>query len=346
MRPIDNPPNPWASSHVEWIDAPPPAELQVFEESAKSILSENDSPDIGFRFSLNPYRGCFHACNYCYARPSHQYWGFGAGTDFERKIVVKVNAPEKLREAFLKKSWQGELIAFSGNTDCYQPLEASYELTRRCLETCVEFRNPVALITKGALIRRDVDVIAALSKVARVHVNMSIAFADDDMARKMEPFAPAPSQRFKAMRELADAGVSVGVGIAPIIPGLNDSQVAEILERARENGATSAFRVMLRLPAEVKPVFLGRLQEEYPDRANKVVNGIRDVRGGALYQNAFGSRMSGSGPRWDAVEALFDITCRRLGLNLRREEEDHWQHEPTTFQRPGDQLSLFGRGEP
>ena len=342
MRPIDNPPNPWASSHVEWIDAPPVADLQVFEETAKSILSENDSPDIGFKFSLNPYRGCFHGCSYCYARPSHQYWDFGAGTDFERKIVAKVNAPELLRESFLKKSWKGELIVFSGNTDCYQPLEASYELTRKCLQACLEFRNPIGMITKGALIRRDVDVIAALAKVTQVHVNMSIAFADDEMARKVEPYAPAPSQRFRAMRELADAGVSVGVGIAPIIPGLNESQIAEILERAKDHGATSAFRVMLRLPAEVKPVFLGRLQEEFPDRAKKVIGGIRDMRGGELYRSEFGSRMHGSGARWEAVESLFDLTCRRLGLHRRGENDVGPDPAEPTFRRPGDQLTLFG----
>ena len=158
---VQNPPNPWRSVHLEWIDAPPPeAELEIYEEQAKTVLSENDSPDVGFRWSVNPYRGCFHACAYCYARPSHQYWDFGAGTDFERKIIVKTNAPEKLREQFRKSSWQGELVVFSGNTDCYQPLESSYELTRRCLEVCRDFQNPVGMITKSALVRRDIDVIA------------------------------------------------------------------------------------------------------------------------------------------------------------------------------------------
>jgi len=219
LRLISNPPNPWHSAYREWIDAPPPeAQLEIYEEQAKTVLSENDSPDVGFRFSLNPYRGCFHACAYCYARPTHQYWDFGAGTDFERKIIVKTNAPEKLREAFMKKSWQGELVVFSGNTDCYQPLEVPYTLTRRCLEVCREFRNPVGLITKSALIRRDIDVLAALARDARAVVHMSIAFADDAMARKIEPNAPSPSTRFAAIRALTDAGIPVGVGIAPIIP--------------------------------------------------------------------------------------------------------------------------------
>ena len=337
FKKLSNPPNPWNEIETEWIDAPPVTQLEIYEEQAKTILSENDSPDVGFRFSLNPYRGCFHACAYCYARPSHQYWDFGAGTDFERKIIVKTNAPEKLREAFMKKSWSGELIAFSGNTDCYQPLEASYKLTRRCLETCLEFRNPVGLITKGALIRRDIDVLIGLKRHASVSVNLSIAFADDEMARKIDAGAPSPSARFAAMRALADAGIPVGVGIAPVIPGLNDSQVAEILERAKENGATRAFRVMLRLPSEVKPVFLERIREAYPDRADKVLHAIQEMRGGALYQSEFGSRMVGEGPRWQAVDWLFQVTCRKLGLN---QTENH-PEAAKTFHRPGAQMELF-----
>ena len=348
--PISNPPNPWKSTHVEWLDAPSLTDLEVYEEHAKTVLTSNDSPDVGFRWSLNPYRGCQHGCNYCYARPTHQYWDFDAGTDFDRKIVVKVNAPERLREHFLEKKWKGELIAFSGNTDCYQPLEASYGLTRRCLEVCAEFRNPVGLITKGAIVRRDVDVLQQLTRDARAFVNVSIAFADDDMARKIEPFAPRPSVRFQTLKILADAGIPCGVGVAPIIPGLNDSQIAEILTRARDAGATHAFRVMLRLPAEVKPVFLGRLQEAYPDRAKKVVHAIQDVRGGALYVSAFGARGRGTGARWDAVDTLFELTCKRLGLNADDGEGEYRggphekeERDDSTFRRPGDQLSLFGK---
>ena len=198
---VQNPPNPWHSSFVEWIDAPPPpAELEIYEEAVKSIVSENDSPDLGFRFSVNPYRGCFHACAYCYARPTHHYWDFGAGTDFDRKIIVKINAPDMLRETFLKKSWTGERIIFSGNTDCYQPLEVSYGLTRGCLEVCREFRNPVGLITKSALIRRDVKVIADIARTAQAFVHLSIPFSDPVMARKIEPNAPSPAARFAAIR--------------------------------------------------------------------------------------------------------------------------------------------------
>ncbi len=340
---IQNPPNPWHSAYVEWIDAPPPpADLEVYEESAKTIVSENDSPDLGFRFSVNPYRGCFHACAYCYARPTHQYWDFGAGTDFDRKIIVKINAAEKLRETFLKKSWRGERIVFSGNTDCYQPLEASYELTRGCLEVCREFRNPVALITKSALVRRDAELIGAIARTAQAYAHISIPFSDAAMARKIEPHAPSPAARFSAMRALADAGVPVGVALAPVIPGLNDSQIAEILERAKESGATFAFRVMLRLPAEVKDVFLERLKGAYPDRYNKVVHAVMEMRGGKLYDSRFGARGRGSGERWDAIEWLFDLTCKRLGLNV-RDEMKH-PEPPLTFTRPvqkGGQMELF-----
>jgi DNA repair photolyase len=330
--------------HHEWIGEPPQTKLEVFEEEVKSILSQNNSPDLGFRYSLNPYRGCMRACAYCYARPSHQYWGFGAGTDFETKIVVKVNAPEKLYETFMKPSWRGDWIVVSGNTDCYQPLEASYKLTRRCLEICDTFRNPVALITKSALIQRDVDVLANLSRNTFCHVSMSIAFSDDKMARKIEPTAPSPSARFKAMRVLSEAGVPMGVGVAPIIPGLNDDQIPEILERAKENGATSAFRTLLRLAAEVKPVFIERLQESFPDRTSKVLNAVRQVRGGKLYQSDFHKRMEGSGERWKVIEQLFDITCHKLGLNSQDEdpEPNTVSFQSTPFRRPGQQLRLLG----
>lgn len=339
LKLINNPPHPWNDIQREWIDAPPAADLDVYEEESKTILSENDSPDIGFRFSLNPYRGCFHACAYCYARPTHQYWDFGAGTDFERKIIVKTNAPEKLREAFMRKSWQGELIVFSGNTDCYQPLEASYRLTRGCLDVCREFRNPVGLITKSAIIRRDIDVLSALTREASAHVYFSIAFADDKMARAIEPGAPLPSTRFAAMRALSEAGIPVGVSVAPTIPGLNDSQIAEILERAYENGARRAFRVLLRLPSEVKSVFIERLTSAYPDRVQKVLNAMREMRGGKLYQSEFGKRGSGSGQRWEAIEWLFDLTCKKLGINQTREKDMHGD-APTTFRRPGE-VTLF-----
>jgi DNA repair photolyase len=336
VRPVSNPPNPWESVHAEWLGEPPEARLEVFEEEARSILSENDSPDVGFRFSVNPYRGCFHGCAYCYSRPSHQYWGFGAGTDFERKIVVKKNAPELLRKELARRSWNGDTIAFSGNTDCYQPLEAAYGLTRRCLEVCADFRNPVAIITKGALVRRDVDLLVRMSRQTPVSVTVSIAFADDAVSRALEPGTSPPSQRFETLRILSDAGLRAGISVAPTIPGLNDSDIAELLERAREAGARFAFQTLLRLPAEVLPVFVECLREAFPDRARRVLHSIEEVRGGKMNESAFGKRMHGEGPRWDAIEALFEAQCRRLGLNLRDEAEI-----ASGFRRPNRQASLF-----
>ncbi len=313
-RPVANPPNPWLSTHVEYLGEPPPAALEVFEEDARSVVATNDSPDLPFNYSVNPYRGCYHGCAYCYARPTHQYLGWGAGTDFERKIVVKRNAPALLREFLARPKWTGELLAFSGVTDCYQPLEASYQLTRGCLEACVDFANPVGIITKGPLVARDVDVLSALARRASVRVTISVPFADDDMGRRIEPYVARASRRFEAMAALSAAGIRTGVSISPVIPGLNDSQIPQVLARARECGATMAFMTLLRLPAEVLPVFTDRLREAEPLRFGHVLSAIRDVRGGGLSRSDFGARMTGHGPRWQAIEQLFRTHARRLGF--------------------------------
>lgn len=336
MRPVDNPPNPYHCEGVEWLEPPPVARLQVFEEQAKTILSENRSPDLNFRWSLNPYRGCFHGCAYCYARATHQYWDWGAGTDFERKLVVKPNAAALLRRAFERPSWCGESITFSGNTDCYQPLEAAHRLTRACLEVCVEYRNPVSVITKGALVRRDIDVLGELSRRSQLVVAMSIAFDDDAMGRAMEPYATSISKRFEAMEALSSAGIETAVALAPLIPGLNDQDVPKILQRARDAGARHAFMMPLRLSSEVLPVFTSRLKEALPDRADKIFNAIRDVRNGSLTNGRFHARMTGVGPRWKIIQDLFELHCRRLGLNRQRP-----QTQPNTFRRPHAQLTLF-----
>jgi DNA repair photolyase len=314
-RRVSNPPNPWLTSQVEWLEEPPVAELAVYEEEAGSVLTENESPDVGFRFSVNPYRGCWHACAYCYARPSHQYLGFGAGTDFERRIVVKTNAPDALSLELARASWRREEVAFSGNTDCYQPLEASYELTRRCLQVCLARHTPVCVLTKSTLVRRDVDLLAKLARGPGAQVSLTIPFPDESVARALEPGAPSPERRFETLKILSDAGIPTGVSLAPLIPGLNESDVPGILERARDCGATSAFTILLRLPAEVLPVFSERFQEAFPERWKKVENALREMRGGGLNDSRFGERMRGHGARWEAVEQLFQITCRRLGLN-------------------------------
>jgi len=340
--PLKNPPNPWASTEVEWLGEPPNAPLRVHEERAKSILSENDSPDVPMKWSLNPYRGCQHACAYCYARPTHQYLGFGAGTDFDREIVVKVNAHDLLRDAFAKRSWRGESITFSGNTDCYQPLEASYHLTRKCLEVCLEFRNPVHVITKSALIRRDLALLSDLARRARCGATLSIPFADDEMGRKIEPLASACSHRFETVRMLVDAGISTSVNIAPVIPGLNDTQIPEILERARAAGASRVAMIPLRLASEVLPVFMDRLNAEYPQRAAKIESAIVQIRRGKMNEPSFGDRMVGHGPRWDAIQTLFDTTAKKLGLAAWEMVEGCETDEPpTTFRRSGRQQELF-----
>jgi DNA repair photolyase len=315
-RHVQNPPNPWHTTAVEWLAEPPAARLEVFEEEARSLLSRNESPDVPFRWSANPYRGCFHGCAYCYARVTHQYLDWGAGTDFERKLVVKINAEDALRRQLAARSWRGETIVFSGNTDCYQPLEASYELTRACLQACLEFANPVALITKSALVARDSELLGELHRRARATVVISVPFSDAKMARAIEPYAPSPARRFEAIAALRAAGVPVKVACAPLIPGLNDTQLPEILARAAEAGAGGAFLTLLRLPREVGQVFEERLREAYPDRASKVMHALEDMRTGQANAAAFGTRMRGHGARWKTVADLFALHCRKHGLEV------------------------------
>jgi DNA repair photolyase len=513
LRPVANPPNPWASTDVEYLDevmgpdgperGAPIARLQVIEDSTRKIIADNDSPDVGFRWSVNPYRGCFHACAYClsgdtailmadgttkplgaiavgdtiygttvrgdyrrytkttvlahwrtvkpayritlangaelvasgdhrfltqggwkyvdaevaeiphrragllgddalmgpgadlcagamrrqleewpvdsnpslrvarvepmgiatelfdittgtgdfiangvvshncYARPGHEYLSMGAGTDFDRKIVVKPEAPKLLREAFDKRSWKGEFVMFSGVTDCYQPLEASYRLTRGCLEVCAEYRNPCGVITKAPLIERDLDLLVELTRVTDFGVTMSIPFWDPDKARAIEPYVATPQRRMKAVERLAKAGVKVGVNVAPLIPGLGDEDVPAILEAARDAGACRANFVFLRLPGPVAQVFEERLRATLPLRAEKVLSRVREARGGKLYDSRFGVRQVGEGPYAQAAMALFEATAKRLGLETGCNKGG--DDGETTFQRPPakGQMRLF-----
>lgn len=340
MRYVVNPPNPWLTHTVEWIGEPPAAKIEVFEETeTRTIISSNDSPDVAFDHSINCYRGCVHGCTYCFSRPTHEYLDFGAGTDFERKIIVKVRAPELLRKELTKRSWKGEAIVFSFTSDPYIPLEANYKLTRACLEVCAEFRNPVGIVTKSALIRRDIDVLQKLSRVASLGVYFSIPFDDYDTARALEPFAPSPNARFAAMKELADAGIQVGIGIAPTIPGLT-TDIPRLLKRARHCGATRAFINMLRLPGSVAPYFEQRLREKLPTKADRILNRIREARGGKLNSSVFGERMRGKGQYWDAQEKLFNVYAKRLGFNEHRVGSDY-HSDRNTFRRPTNQGSLF-----
>ncbi len=341
-RRILNPPNPWASSEVEYLEEAPRTQLQVYEDATKQILSHNDSPDVGFSWSVNPYRGCTHACAYCYARPSHEYLSHGAGTDFDTKIHVKLRAPELLREAFEKPSWKGGLVVFSGVTDCYQPLEASLRLTRGCLEVCAEYRNPVGLITKAPLVERDVDVLQELARTARAHVSVSVPFFDQDRARAIEPYVATPKRRLQTIETLAKAGIPVGVNVAPIIPGLSDEDIAHILTAAKDAGASRAGFVLLRLPGSVREVFEQRLRSALPLRAERVLHRIRETRGGELYDSRFGVRGRGEGLYAQTIQALFESTARRLGLKVGFDEEQ--PAAPITFCRPkkrSAQLGLF-----
>jgi DNA repair photolyase len=315
LRAIHNPPNPYHSTHSEWLEPAPQAALEVYEETSGSILSRNDSPDLPFTWSVNPYRGCQHACAYCYARPYHEYLDLGAGTDFDTKLIVKRNAPELLRRSFAHKKWKGELVMFSGITDCYQPLEAAYGLTRACLEVCVEFKNPASVVTKGFLVARDADVLAELHRVAGASAALSIPFADAATAALIEPQAPPPARRFEAIRRLSRAGVPVTVMVAPIIPGLNDRDIPKVLEQAAAAGATSAGYTILRLPGSVEAVFLSRIREVLPLRAERIISRVKDVRGGRMSDPRFGSRMRGSGTYYDSIRDLFQISKKRFGLD-------------------------------
>ena len=346
-RPVANPPVRFRDQLVTYDEGegPPPAKVTLLEDASRSILSENDSPDLPFRWSANPYRGCLHACSYCYSRPTHEYLDLGAGTDFDTKIVVKRTAPELLREAFDKKSWKGELVMFSGVTDCYQAIERDLRITRQCLEVCLEYRNPVSIISKSALVERDLDLFQQLAKEARFSIHVSLAFADNEHARAIEPWAASPDRRFKVIETLANAGLSVGVMLAPIIPGVNDSQMVTVLERAAAAGATSAGWVLLRLPGAVKQVFEERMRIAMPLAADKILHRIRGTRGGdKLYDAAFHTRGRGQGPYADTLATMFDTTVKRLGLDGRDRDDDRADDRPTTFRRPPPrtgQLSLF-----
>ena len=331
--PVANPPNRFSSTTMEYDDPDvnPGAPLEVYEDHSRSILASNDSPDVGFKWSVNPYRGCFHACAYCYARPTHEYLSLGAGSDFERKIIVKRNAAELLREAFDKKSWKGEQIVFSGITDCYQPLEAQLKITRGCLEVCVEYHNPAGFITKSPIIERDLDLLTELTRVASCRVSVSVPFWDPDVSKAMEPFVTTPARRMKIVETLAKAGVPVGVSVSPIVPGLNDEDIGDVLKAAREAGASHAFFVLLRLPGPVKEVFETSLRKHLPLRAEKVLRRLREAHGGKLYDARFRTRGSGSGVYAESIATLFDALARRHGL--RSDEMDPW-HNPDTFKRP------------
>jgi DNA repair photolyase len=316
-------------------EAQPNPKTLFLDDTSESIIVRNDSPDIGFGASLNPYRGCEHGCAYCYARPTHEYLGFSAGLEFETKIMVKRRAPELLRRELASAKWQPQPLAMSGVTDCYQPAERHFRITRGCLEVLAEFRNPVSIITKNFLVTRDLDVLKRLAAFDAVHVFISITTLNADLAARMEPRASRPAHRLRAIEMLAKAGVPVGVLVAPIIPGLNDREIPAVLEGARAAGATSAGYTMLRLPHGVKDVFAEWLKEHFPERVDRILGTVRSVRNGKLNVSDFGSRMRGEGPYADQVAQMFHVFRERLGFGHMRDlRTEH-------FQRPGaTQLTL------
>jgi DNA repair photolyase len=305
---------------TEYFDVPEPGQkipTRVYVDRSKTLLSRNDSPDLGFTYSLNPYRGCEHGCIYCYARPSHEYLGFSAGLDFETRIVVKLDAPRLLEETFRSSSWKPEVIVFSGNTDCYQPLERTLGLTRQCLQVFAKYRHPVSLITKNALIQRDVDILRELAARNLVLVVITITTLDQNLIKIMEPRTSAASKRLETIEVLANQGIPVGVNIAPVIPGLTESEIPVILKEAADRGARWAGYTIVRLSHGLKDLFGEWLHRELPRRAGRVLARLRDVRNGALSDSAFGTRMSGTGEYAGAIRRLFEVNAAKFSLNKR-----------------------------
>lgn len=289
---------------------------QYLPDDSESIVSENNSPDLGFRFSVNPYRGCAHGCAYCYARPTHEYLGLNAGIDFETRVLVKHRAPELFRKFLAKRSWQSELIAFSGVTDCYQPAERRFRLTRGCLEVAADCRQPIGIVTKNALVARDLDVLTRMAAGNHIAVAVSLTTLDTELARELEPGTSKPEARLRAISALAAAGVRAQVMVAPVIPGLNDVEIPRILEAARDAGAGYASYILLRLPLAVKPIFRDWLTRVRPDEAARVENRIRSTRGGDKLNDArFGKRHSGEGEIAQQIAATFQVFARKFGLD-------------------------------
>ena len=304
---------------------------EYIPDDSQSIVSENNSPDITFRYSINPYRGCAHGCSYCYARPYHEYLGWNAGLDFETKILVKEKAPQLFREFLCRPAWQPEVIVMSGVTDCYQPAERQYRLTRGCLEVAAEAQQPIGIVTKNALVLRDLDILREMAAANLVHVNLSITTLDADLARSMEPRTSTPAARLRAVNQLAEAGIPVRVMMAPIIPGLNDSEIPALLNAAQEAGARAAGYVLLRLPLTVAPVFREWLERTHSTRLQRIEGRIRDTRGGKLNDSEFGARMCGTGEIAKQIADIFRLFAKRYSLDERLPKLDCTRFRPPGF---------------
>jgi DNA repair photolyase len=345
-----NPPNRFEVTHheleldqveedEEYLDALSRPQTQFLPDRSRSIVAENDSPDVGFEVSLNPYRGCEHGCIYCYARPTHAYLGFSAGLDFETRILVKHDAPELLRKALSSPRWRPRVLGLSGVTDAYQPVERRLGLTRRCLAVLAEFRQAVSIITKNRLVTRDRDLLSELARHAAAGVFVSITSLDDELVGRLEPRTTRPAGRLKTIAALTEAGIPTGVMVAPVIPGLTEHELPAILKAAAEAGARFAGYTLLRLPMEVAGLFEAWLEQHFPDRKEKILGRIRAMRGGRLNDSRFGVRMRGEGNAAELISQLFHATCRRAGLN-----ERPWPVSAAAFRRPkpdAGQLTLF-----
>jgi DNA repair photolyase len=314
----------------------PHPRTEFYEDASESILSRNDSPDVPYTWGLNPYRGCEHGCAYCFARPYHEYLGFSSGLDFETRIMVKRRAPALLREKLLSPAWRGESITLSGATDCYQPAERRFRVTRACLEVCAAFRQPVAIVTKNALVSRDADVLADLARDRAAKVLVTVTTLDTDLAGRLEPRASRPAARLRAISALTAAGVPVGVLVAPVIPGLTEHEIPDIVRAAADAGATFGGYLVLRLPYAVKDIFRDWLATHEPGKSTRVLDRVRAIRGGELNVSEWGARMKGEGIHAEQIRALFAAAARRHGLDRERPVLNS-----SAFRRPGEQLSLL-----
>jgi len=342
-----DPANRFERLHVELdpeeaYDAPQARRTRYLRDPARSILTRNRSPDVGFDWSLNPYRGCQHGCVYCYARPTHEYLGFSAGLDFESRILVKTEAPSLLEKEIARPGWKPVPLVMSGVTDPYQPGERKLHITRGCLEVLARTRHPVAIITKSRLVERDVDLLAELAHYDAAHVTLSVTTLNRRLQRALEPRAAPPEHRLEAIRTLAEAGIPVAVNVAPVIPGMTEHEIPEILSAAAEAGAGAAGYTVLRLPGAVLPLFMEWLDTHCPDRAGKVRSRLRSMRRGALYDPAFGRRMRGEGPFARQISDLFRAGRARAGMGPRLLElsSGHFQR-PSPAERDSPQLGLF-----
>lgn len=336
-----NPKNRFFENEVEWDEGFEPGteervKTKYIDVFPKSIINKVPSPDVPSDFSVNPYQGCEHGCSYCYARPTHEYWGYGAGLEFESVILVKKNAPDLLRQAFNKKSWKGGSLMISGNTDCYQPSERKFKITREILKVCSEYNNPVGIITKNKLVLRDIDVLAPMAEKNLAMVNISLNTLDEGFRRKLEPRTASVEGRLRAIEELSQSGIPVNVLMAPLIPGINGHEVLPLMEEVAKRGASSAGYIILRLNGSLKEMFSNWLETHYPDRKEKVLNQVSDAHGGQVNDNRFGTRMRGEGKLVEQINQSYHLGNRKLFKNSKMTE-----FTSSLFERPSSQTKLF-----